>query len=70
MVSVPLFVLLLFAYAFLSQRIEQTPFTAPIVFTVAGMLLAPAWRHIAAAGVSSGVFLRVAVVGLRARIAE
>ena len=33
-------VLLLFSYALVSRRLEQTVVTAPIVFTVAGML----WR--------------------------
>ena len=64
MVTIVGFVSLLFVYALLSERIEQTPLTAPIVFTAAGMIMSPAWRHVAASGMSANVFLRVAEVGL------
>jgi hypothetical protein len=40
MIYLAIFVLLLFGYALGSRRLEQTVVTAPIVFTVAGML----WR--------------------------
>ncbi|HUI85290.1 MAG TPA: cation:proton antiporter [Candidatus Binatia bacterium] len=64
MLTVIIFVLLLFVYALLSQRIEQTPVTAPMVFTALGMAMSPAWVHIAGAGVTANVFLRVAELGL------
>lgn len=64
MITIAFFVLLLFVYALLSQRMERTPITAPIVFTLAGMVMSSAWARIAAAGMTSGVFLRVAEIGL------
>jgi len=64
MTAVAIFVLLLFAYSLLSQRIERTPITAPIVFTALGMVLSPAWAHFAKAGVTAGMFLRLAEIGL------
>ncbi len=59
-----IFVLLLFGYALLSDRASQTPITAPIFFTAAGMLLSSHWMRIAAAGVTPNVFLRLAEIGL------
>lgn len=35
------FILLLFAYSLVSRRLERTPCTAPILFTVAGVLVSP-----------------------------
>ena len=64
MITAGIFVSLLFAYALLSGRASQTPITAPIVFTAAGMLMSPAWTHLGAAYVTSNVFLRLAEVGL------
>jgi sodium/hydrogen antiporter len=64
MMTLAIFVLVLFLYSLLSQRIEQTPITAPIVFTALGMLLSSGWGHIAGAGLTPGVFLRLAEVGL------
>ena len=42
MIPLALFVLLVFVYSLVSRRLEQTIVTAPIVFTVAGMLMFPA----------------------------
>ena len=58
------FVLLLFVYALLSRRTAQTPITAPIIFTAAGMVMSPVWTHVAEAGVTANVFLRLAELGL------
>src|SRR5664279_3774487 len=58
------FVSLLFVYALLSRRAAQTPITAPIIFTAAGMVMSPVWTHVAEAGVTANVFLRLAELGL------
>ena len=42
MIPLAFFVSLLFLYSLLSRRLERTIVTAPIVFTVAGMLMFPA----------------------------
>lgn len=59
-----LFVSLLFLYSLVSRRLERTVVTAPIVFTMAGMLMLPALEHVRRAGVNAGVFLHVAEIGL------
>ncbi len=64
MMTLTIFVLVLFLYALLSQRIEQTPLTAPIVFTALGMAMSSGWVHIAGAGMTANVFLRLAEIGL------
>lgn len=64
MVIVAAFIIVLFAYALLSERIARTPLTAPIVFTALGMMFHPHWSRIAGAGVTGGVFLSVAELGL------
>ena len=64
MIAPIIFVALLLLYALLSQRIERTPLTAPIVFTACGMLLSPSWTRITGAGLSSSMFLRLAEIGL------
>ena len=64
MITAAIFISLLFGYALLSGRASQTLITAPILFTAAGMVLSPAWLHVAAAGVTSNVFLRFAELGL------
>jgi NhaP-type Na+/H+ or K+/H+ antiporter len=64
MMTLAIFVLVLFCYALLSQRIEHTPITAPIIFTALGMIMSSGWMHIAGAGVTPAVFLRLAEVGL------
>jgi sodium/hydrogen antiporter len=64
MITAAIFVLLLFVYALLSGRASHTPITAPLLFTAAGMVMSPAWMHIAAAGMTATVFLRLAELGL------
>ncbi|MGA7409459.1 MAG: cation:proton antiporter, partial [Bryobacteraceae bacterium] len=64
MVPLALFVLLLFVYSLLSRRLERTIVTAPIVFTVAGMLMFPSLQGILSAGLTSKIALSVAEVGL------
>ncbi|MFZ1134727.1 MAG: cation:proton antiporter [Candidatus Korobacteraceae bacterium] len=64
MTTAAIFVLLLLGYALLSNRASQTPITAPIFFTAAGMVLSSHWMHVAAAGVTPNVFLRLAEIGL------
>ncbi len=59
-----IFVSLLFAYALLSRLASQTPITAPILFTAAGMVMFPAWVHVAGAGMTPSVFLHLAEIGL------
>ena len=43
MISLAVFVSLLFFYSLISQRLERTILTAPIVFTAAGMVMFPAF---------------------------
>lgn len=63
-VSLAFFVLLLFVYSLVSGRLERTIITAPMVFTVAGMLMFPALYDILQPAIRSGLFLRLAEVGL------
>jgi NhaP-type Na+/H+ or K+/H+ antiporter len=58
------FVLLLFLYSLASRRLEGTVVTAPIVFTVAGVVMLPAMERILRAGVDAHVFLNLAEFGL------
>jgi hypothetical protein len=44
----------------LSERLERTVLTAPMVFTVAGMLVFPALLSIVKAGFNANVFLGLA----------
>jgi NhaP-type Na+/H+ or K+/H+ antiporter len=62
--SLAFFVLLLFLYSLVSGRLERTIITAPMVFTVAGMLMFPALYDILQPAIRSGLFLRLAEVGL------
>src|SRR5271157_1523473 len=64
MITAAIFVSLLFGYALLSKRASQTPITAPILFTAAGMALSSHWMRVAAAGMTANVFLRLAELGL------
>jgi sodium/hydrogen antiporter len=64
MMPLAVFVSLLLFYSLVSRRLERTVFTAPIVFTVAGMLMVPALPAILRAGVNVEVFLRLAEIGL------
>ncbi len=64
MTSLAVFVLLFFIYSLASRRMERTIVTAPIVFTVAGMLMALASPAILGAGVKLDFFLHLAEIGL------
>lgn len=64
MIQLGVFVLLLFSYALVSRRLEQTILTAPIVFTLAGMFMFPALPTLLEAGFNANVFLRLAEIGL------
>jgi NhaP-type Na+/H+ or K+/H+ antiporter len=58
------FVVLLFLYSLVSRRLEDTVVTAPIVFTVAGMLIAFLLPAAAKPGIDADVFLHLAELGL------
>ena len=64
MIPLAFFVSLLFLYSLLSGRLERTIVTAPIVFTVAGMLMFPALQGILRAGFTAKAGLHIAEVGL------
>jgi len=64
MLPLTLLVALFFVYTLLSRRLEQTILTAPILFTVAGMLLFPLLPAFVKLGLNSQVFLRLAELGL------
>src|SRR5271165_965153 len=64
MIPFVIFLLLLFGYSIVSRKVEQSVVTAPIIFTVAGMLMFPAWPIIRSAGFNPAVFLRIAEIGL------
>ncbi len=64
MTSLAIFVLLLFFYSLVSGRLAGTVITAPIVFTIAGMLMFPALQRILKPGVNSEILLAIAEVGL------
>jgi sodium/hydrogen antiporter len=64
MVPLALFVSLLFTFSLVSRRLERMSITAPIVFTLAGMVVFPALPWIMSAGLNKNVFLRLAEIGL------
>ena len=64
MIVLAIFVALFFAYALVSQPLEQTPVTAPMVFTAAGMLLFPALTGLIEPLVNATIFLRLTEIGL------
>ena len=64
MIQLAIFILLLFGYALLSRRLEQTILTAPIVFTIAGMFMFRALPAIIEAGFNTNLYLRLAEIGL------
>jgi len=64
MMPLALFFSLLFLFSLLSRRLERTIVTAPIVFTLAGMLIFPSLQGILRAGFTANVALHVAEVGL------
>ena len=64
MMALAIFLSLLFFYSLVSRRLEQTIFTGPILFTVAGMLLFLAWPGILVAGINEEVLFRLSEIGL------
>jgi NhaP-type Na+/H+ or K+/H+ antiporter len=64
MLPLLVFFAVLFLYGLASRRIERTVITAPIVFTVAGMLMFPALAGILKAGGTPDILLHVAELGL------
>jgi len=64
MIPLAVFLSLLFLYSLTSGRLQRTIVTAPIVFTVAGMLMFPALQGILRAGFTANAALHLAEVGL------
>jgi len=64
MVPLIVFFLLIFGYALVSRRLERTFITAPIFFTVAGMVMFPTLPTILEMGFNANIFLRLAEIGL------
>ncbi|MBV8214918.1 MAG: cation:proton antiporter [Verrucomicrobia bacterium] len=64
MMSLSIFLALLFLYCLVSGQLEKTIFTGPILFTVAGMLLFLTWPGILAAGINQEVLFRLSEIGL------
>ena len=64
MIPLAIFVSILFLYSLVSRRLEATVVTAPIVFTVAGMLMFPVLERILKFGIGQQIFLGLAEVGL------
>ena len=64
MIPLLVFFAVLFVYSLASRRLERTVVTAPIVFTVAGMLMFPSLAGILRAGGTPNILLHVAEIGL------
>jgi NhaP-type Na+/H+ or K+/H+ antiporter len=64
MMSLAIFLLLLFFYSLISRSIERTILTGPIVFTLAGMLVFIAYPRILENGINEEVLFRLAEIGL------
>ena len=64
MISLTIFLLLLFFYCLVSRWIERTVLTGPIVFTLAGMLVFAAFPTILEAGINEEILFRLAEIGL------
>ena len=64
MIPLLVFFALLLLYSLASGRLERTVLTAPIVFTVAGMLMFPSLAGILKAGGTPDILLHVAEIGL------
>jgi len=64
MIPLLVFFAVLFFYSLASCRLERTVVTAPIVFTVAGMLMVPSLAEILSAGGTPNILLHVAEIGL------
>jgi len=59
-----IFVSLLFMYSLVSRRLERTVITAPIVFTLVGVITGSSVPASQQGGISPDVFLRLAEIGL------
>jgi NhaP-type Na+/H+ or K+/H+ antiporter len=64
MALLAIFVSLFFTFSLVSARLERTIFTAPIVFTIAGMIMSPALPLLREAGINATIFLALAELGL------
>jgi sodium/hydrogen antiporter len=64
MMSLAIFLSLLFFYSLISLPIERTILTGPIVFTLAGMLVFVAYPRILETGINEEVLFRLAEIGL------
>lgn len=64
MMSLAIFLSLLFFYSLISRSIERTILTGPIVFTLAGMLVFVAYPRILETGINEEVLFRLAEIGL------
>jgi NhaP-type Na+/H+ or K+/H+ antiporter len=64
MIPLLVFFALLLLFSLASRRLERTVVTAPIVFTVAGMLMFPSLAGILKAGGTPDILLHVAEIGL------
>ena len=64
MIPLLVFFAVLFVFSLASRRLERTVVTAPIVFTVAGMLMFPSIAGILKAGGTPNILLQVAEIGL------
>ncbi len=64
MIPLAVFLSLLFLYSLSSGRLQRTIITAPVVFTVAGMMMFPALQGILRAGFTANAALHIAEVGL------
>ena len=64
MMSLAIFLSLLLFYSLISQQLERTILTAPIVFTIAGMLVFTAFPWILDPGTNEEVLFRLAEIGL------
>ncbi len=63
-IPIVVFIVVLFGYALVSRRLERTVLTAPMVFTVAGMVMFPFLPDLLEAGFNANVFLHLAEIGL------
>lgn len=64
MIVLAVFFAVLFLFSLASRRLERTVVTAPIVFTVAGMLMFPSLTGIIKAGGTPYILLHLAEIGL------
>src|SRR5271167_1930426 len=64
MTALAVFFAVLFLFSLASRRLERTVVTAPIVFTVAGMLMFPSLAGILKAGGTPNILLHLAEIGL------